>query len=305
MRRESAVRIVKLGLTNFWRNRWLSFAATLIMTLTLLIISFFTVSSIIVGKETQMIRSRIDVSVFFNDSASTSQIVELQKDLASRSDVKTVTYISKDDALEICKKDPKCKKASENITNPNENPLLRSLQVKSSHAESLKDIAEYLKNDKFASIIDNISYKDNKLVIDRLIAITSFTKEFGWLICLVFILISVSVVINTIGLTIFTRKDEIEIMRLVGANDAFIKVPFIVEGFLYGIIATFLSLGTVWLGLMAIAPRVEFYLGVATSQAMIAFFANNFWMMLLLELFVGIMIGICCSLISIRKHLKF
>jgi cell division transport system permease protein len=186
-----------------------------------------------------------------------------------------------------------------------ESALPRSLQIKASEAESLKDIADSLKDENYAPIIDNISYKDNKTVIDRLIAITSFTKEFGWLVCTVFILISILVIINTIRLTIFTRKDEIEIMRLVGANDLFIRVPFVIEGLLYGVIATFLSLGTVWLSLVVIAPRVQHYLGVATSENMMAFFFNHFWLMLFLELIVGMIIGICCSLISIKKHLKF
>lgn len=304
MRTESALRIVKLGLTNFWRNRWLSFAATLIMTLTLLIISFFVISNLAVAKETKAIRSRIDVSVYFNETASTNQIIDLQKNLASRSDVKTVTYISKEDALLVCQKNPTCKKALATNTT-NENSLPRSLEIKANKAEDLQAIADYLKNDSLVSIVHNISYKDNKIIIDKLIAITSFTKEFGLLLCTVFILISISVIINTVRLTIFTRKDEIEIMRLVGANDAFIRIPFIVEGFLYGIIATFLSIAIVWVSLAVISPRVEFYLGLVTSQAMMAFFVNNFWLMFFMELFVGVVIGICCSLISIRKHLRF
>lgn len=303
MRTESALRIVKLGLTNFWRNRWLSFAATLIMTLTILIISFFVISTLAIGKQTDSIRSRMDVSVYFNESATTSQIIDLQKGLASRSDVKTVKYISKEDALLVCQKNPTCKKALSTNTS-NENSLPRSLEVKADKPENLQAIAEYLKSDEIASIVHNISYKDNKTLIDKIIAFTSFGREFGWLICVVFVLISISVIINTIRLTIFTRKDEIEIMRLVGANDVFIKVPFVIEGFLYGVIATFLSIGIVWVSLSVIAPRVQLYLGSVTSRAMMTFFAGHFWLMLGLELIVGIIMGVSCSLFSIRKHLK-
>jgi cell division transport system permease protein len=304
MKTESAVRIVKLGLTNFWRNRWLSFAATLIMTLTLLIVTFFAISTIIINKVTDQVRSKMDVSVYFNDSASTTQITDLQKQLAQRSDVKTVTYVSKDDALKAFTSQKQNQQIA-NIISSNENPLPRSLDIKVIQAESIPAVADYLKQDTFSPIVQNISYQDNKVLIDRLVALTAFIREFGWLICGIFILISILVVINTVRLAMFTRKDEIEIMRLVGANDSFIKVPFVIEGVMYGIIATVFAMGLIWIGLAMILPSTKYYLGATDAQLLISFFLNNFWIMLFLELAVGVAIGVFCSLISIRKHLKF
>ena len=304
MRAESAARIIKLGLTNFWRNRWLSFAATLIMTLTLLIISFFAISNLAIGKTTQSIRARIDVSAFFDDTVSTNQIVDLQKNLAARSDVKTVTYISKEEALIAFKKIQAGKKIGDMVTS-SDNPLFRSLEIKANQTENLQAIADYLGQDQFKPIIESISYQDNKTFIERLIAITAFSKEFGWLLCAAFIIISILVIINTIRLTIFTRRDEIEIMRLVGANDSFVKIPFLIEGLLYGVIATIFSMGIVWAGLAMLVPRIQHYLGNSSSQQLMAFFVSNFWLMLVLELVVGMAIGIVCSFISIRKHLKY
>lgn len=303
MRAESAARIVKLGLINFWRNRGLSFAATLIMTLTLLIISFFVVSTLAVGKTTSSIRERMDMSIYFNETISVDQIASLQKDLGSRSDVRQIKYVSKDDALEICKKNPQCAKAIA-FTDLNKNPLPRSLEVKASQPEKLQEIASFIQDGQYKAYVRGLSYQQNQVTIERLIAITAFMKEFGWLICTIFILISILVSLNTIGLTIFSRRDEIEIMRLVGANDAFIKVPFIIEGFLQGFFATMISMGGVWVGIAVLAPRIKHYLGETTTRTMINFFWDNFWLMLALELIVGITIGIVCSLISIRKHLR-
>lgn len=304
MRMESAGRIIKLGLTNFWRNRWLSFAATLIMTLTLLIITTFVILTLVIGKNTASIREKMDISVRFQDSATNEQIVNLQRQIAARSDVKEVQYISKEEALERFKKQQKGKKVAEIIT-PEENPLSRSLDIKTTAAENLQLIADFLNQDQFKPIIRNISYQDNKKIIDRLIAITSFIKEVGWLMSGVFILISILVIMNTIRLTIFTRKDEIEIMRLVGANDSFVRIPFVVEGLLYGVLATIMAMALVWVGVAVLAPRTEQYLGLAMSQQMVHFFTSHFWLMLLLELIVGIIIGVACSLISIRKHIKY
>lgn len=96
-------RVLKLGLVNFWRNRWLSLAATLVMTLTLLIISTFAIMTLVIGKTTDSIREKMDISVYFNDSASIDQIIDLQNKIAARSDVKEVKYVSKEEALAIFK----------------------------------------------------------------------------------------------------------------------------------------------------------------------------------------------------------
>lgn len=303
MRKESAKRIIKLGVTNFWRNRWLSFAATLIMTLTLLIISTFVILSLVIGKTTDIIRNRMDISVYFQDSATNEQIVDLQRQTVARSDVKEVQYVSKDEALQNCKENPQCQKVS-GFINPEENPLPRSLEIKANTAEDLKNIADFLGQAQFKPIIHDISYQDKQQTIERLIAITSFTKEIGWLMSGVFVLISILVIMNTIRLTIFTRKDEIEIMRLVGANENFIRVPFLVEGLLYGVFATFIAVILLWAGVFIISPRIAHYIDAATAQSMVHFFSSNFWLIFFLELIVGVLIGIICSLISIRKNIK-
>lgn len=300
---QSSSRIFKLGLINFWRNRWLSLAATLVMTVTLLIISMFVIMTLVIDKTTDSIRSKMDISVYFNDSASVDQIVDLQRQIASRSDVKEVKYISKEEALAIFKEQQEGKKISE-LIDPNENPLPRSLEIKATQPEFLDKIANFVGEDEFKPLIHNISYQENKVVIDRLIGVTSFLKKIGWIFSGIFVFISILVILNTIRLTILTRKDEVEIMRLVGASDNFIKVPFIVEGLLYGFFATIIATIFIRIGVSAVSPLIERYLGINMSQRMMAFFSGNFLTIVGLELLVGIVIGIGCSLISIRRYLK-
>lgn len=304
MSNESVRRIIRLGLTNFWRNRWLSFAATLIMTLTLLTISFFVISTLAISKATDLIRSKIDVSVYLDDTAQSNQIIDIQQALAARNDVSSVQFVSKDEALANCRQDPQCRQISDKTLQPGDNPYPASLEVKVTQPENIQSIVDFLNSSREKSIIHDISYRNNKKVIDRLIAITDFMKEFGWIISGFFILISILVIVNTIRLTMFTRKDEIEIMRLVGANDNFIKIPFVIEAMVYGIFATILSIGFIWIGLAVIAPRMSFYLGVSASSQLVSFFTQNFWLMLGLEFAVAMFISISCSLISIRKNIK-
>lgn len=303
MKWQTLSRIFHLGLMNFWRNRWLSLAATLVMTLTLLIISVFVIMSLVVNKTTDSIREKIDISVYFKDSASTDQIIELQREIAARSDVKEVKYISKDEALANFKAQQQGKKVAD-LINSDENPLPRSLEIKATQAENLDQIAQFVSQNTFAPMIHSVSYQENKIVINRLIGFTTFVKRMGWIFSVIFVLISIMVILNTIRLTIFTRKDEIEIMRLVGASDQFIKVPFIIEGFLYGLIATILATIIIKIGVISISPMMEKYLGLNLSNRMLSFFSGSFLSIIGLELLVGIIIGIGCSLFSIRKYVK-
>ena len=296
-------RVLKLGVVNFWRNRWLSLAATLVMTLTLLIISTFAISTIVIGKTTDSIRNKMDISVYFQDSASTEQIVDMQQKIAARSDVKEVKYISKEEALAIFKTQQQGKKVAD-LIDPNENPLPRSIEIKAVEAESLDTIASYVNEEAFKGLVHNISYQENKVVIERLIGFTSFVKKIGWIFSIVFVLIAILVILNTIRLTILTRKDEIEIMRLVGANDSFIKIPFLIEGILYGFIGTIISTIFIKIGVSSISPLIERYMGVDLSLKLNNYFTGNLFTIIGLELLVGIVIGVGCSLISIRRYLK-
>lgn len=297
-------RITKLGLTNFWRNRWLSLASTLIMTLTLLIITMFVVLTIVIGKTTDRIKSKMDVSIYFKDSATTEEITDVQTSLASRGDVKEVKYISKEEALQIWNESQKNERIKE-LIKPEDNPLPRSLEIKATDPSKLQDIASYIENNQtIQPLVHKVSYEDNKEVIDRLLAITSFVKKLGGIMSITFIIVSILVILNTIRLAIYSRKDEIEIMRLVGASDRFIRVPFIVEGLMYGILASLLAYILMWAGIGLVVPLTNRYLSGTTTVTMTDFFLSRFFLLFFMQFLVGILIGVACSLISIRKYLK-
>lgn len=299
----SVSRITKLGLTNFWRNRWLSIASTLVMTLTLLIITLFVVMTIVIGKTTDRIKAKMDISVYFKDSATTEEISNLQETLAARPDVKEVKYISKEEALQIWNERQKNLRIKELVTTE-ENPLPRSLAIKAQDPSQLDNIANFLAAEENASIIHQISYEENKQIIDKLLAITAFIKQMGGIFSAIFIIISILVILNTIRLAIFSRREEIEIMRLVGASDRFIRVPFVVEGVLYGFLACVLAMLLMWMGIFAVTPLVNRYLGETVATGMQSFFISHLAWIFLLQFFVGIIVGIFSSLFSIRRYLK-
>jgi len=332
---QSFSRIIKLGFTNFWRNGWLSMAATFIMTLTLVIISVFLIFNLVINTTTDAIKKKIDLAVYFNDSASETQIRDLRFILEQRSDVKEVKYISKEEAYQKWQVMQKNEKIRSLVTAEN-NFLPRSLEVKAVNPESLDAIASFLsggnneiisKNDNgdagqvlgvnsdsqpvsatnaskgYSSIIRKVSYQENKYIIEKLINITKFSQKLGIILSVIFLVISVLVIFNTIRLTIFTRETEIGVMRLVGASDSFIRTPFLIEGTLYGMFATILSLILMWLGLHFVSPMVTNYLGDVNLN-LEGFFISNLIVIAALELVLSIIICIACSSISIRKNLK-
>ncbi|MGA2666825.1 MAG: permease-like cell division protein FtsX [Patescibacteria group bacterium] len=304
MNRLTIERIIKLGLVNFWRNRWLSLASALVMTLTLIVISIFVILTLVIGRTSDIIKSKMDITVYFNDSATTDQISELQQVLASRPDVKEVAYTSKEEAEKIWEQ-TQTSQALKNIASElGENPFPRSIAIKATDPSKLDAIAGVINSATYQSIIHKVSYQDNKVLIGRLISITTFTKEIGWIFSAVFVIMSVLVVLNTIRLAIYSRKDEIEIMRLVGANDVFIKTPFIVEGIIYGLLACFLATILLWLGFLSLQPLITEHFDPGVALGVRVFYYSHFGWLFLMQFIIGVAVGIGAALFSIRKYLR-
>lgn len=303
MKWQSFKTISKLGFTNFWRNRWLSLAAILIMSLTLIIISVFVIFNVVIDTTTKAIKDKIDLAVYFNDEATELQITELNDQIISRGDIKSVEYITKEQAF-MRWQNLKTSDKIKNLISAEDNPLPRSLEIKTTDPERMDSIASFVALDQFKPIVRSISYQKNKEIIQKLINITKFSSRIGWAFSIIFIAIAVLVILNTIRLTIFTRKDEIEIMRLVGASDSFIRVPFLVEGALYGIFAAVFTVILIGLGLNLVAPLISRYLG-EVSLNLQTFYWHYLGLIILAELALGVLISTICSMVSIRRHLKF
>lgn len=295
-------RIIKLGFTNFKRNWGLSLMATLIMTLTLIIISVFIIFNIVVNTTTESIKEKIDLAVYFKLDTEEKDIRILEDKIKNRLDVKSVHFITKEEALKRWNEMKISQKIKDQISEE-ENPLPFSLDVKTHRSEDLESVANYLSNKEFESIVDRISYKENKDIIEKMVNITNFSRKMGIILGIIFIIISILVILNTVKLAIFTRTKEIEIMRLVGASEIFIRVPFIVEALLYALFATIFSLFLIWLGIYFISPMVTQYLGDVQLDMQGFFISNLFWIFLL-ELIISSIVSVFCSIVSMGKHLK-
>lgn len=295
-------RIIKAGATSFWRNIWLSAATVSIMVLSLIVMTgllFLNVFTDVVIKELQ---ARIDISVYFKLDTRENDMFAVRDELRAISEVERVEYVSRDDALkqfqERNKENSILIQALEEI---GKNPLKASLNVKAKDPTQYASIASFLERPKFQAFIDKVTYRQNATAIERLVNIVTATRKGGLAITLGLIATAVLVAFNTIRIAIYTSRDEIGVMRLVGASNWFVRGPFLIEGILYGAVAACLTLIVAYPTVAVLAPKLTAFLG---GMNMLDYFKANFWTILALELGVGVGLGVFSSFIAIRRYLR-
>lgn len=296
-------RIIRSGVFSFYRNGWLSVAATGIVTFSLVLVSTFVLLLLLGQSVIQNIQQKIDVEVFFKDTAKVTDIMTIKDQLAQNPNAQSVRYISKQEALQIYKGQNQRNQKLLNQLSEEDNPLPASLQVKAKNPDDLNAFNATLDSDFAKPFIESRSDKENRDIIQRLQRIVSFIRSLGIFVSLVVLTFAILVVFNTIRITIFSRREEIEIMRLVGASNWYIRGPFIVEGVFYGIIATAVAMLVVYLVVLTFGPALSSYLK-DINEDVPAYFRANFGIILLVQLITGIGVGVISSLIAIRRHLK-
>jgi len=295
-------RIIKYGKQNFTRNAWLSTATIAIMTLTLMVFGGLLIFNVITKTVIESIENKIDISVYFKNTTSEDDILRIKSILQSLPEVKSVEYISKDKALEIFKqKHANDQTISQAIEQLNENPLLASINIKARDPKEYPIISGYLNNDSIQPFVEKVSYAQNASVIDRLNKITSTAKKGGLGLTIFLSLIAILITFNTIRLAIYSNRESINIMRLVGGSNFFIRGPFLVEGILYGLISAAVSV-------ILMAPIVYFispYANAVVPELFLwNYFVSNLFWLLLYQILFGVGIGLLSSFIAIGKYLK-
>src|SRR5436190_1852547 len=247
-------RIVKNGVVGFGRNIWIAIAAIAMMGITLTILLFAVVANATFRHTIDDITSHIDVSVFLKDSVNEQQRKNMVSQLKAIDNVKSVEYINKEQALKIYEQQNAGNKDLLSAISEINNPLPEKLVIKPKDANQLSTIKTYLDKPSIKTLqSDPTSYSgDRKAAIDKITRATHFFEQAGIIGIIIFIIISMLIIFNTIRMAIFNRRDELMIMRLLGASTGYIRGPFIVETMLYGTVAAIISL-VVCASLFAIA----------------------------------------------------
>lgn len=297
-------RIIKYGFKNFWRQRLISLATLTIILLAILVFQGLLIFNAMATSLLTSIQDKIDISVYFKTNAPEDEILRLKRSLEGLSEVKSVEYISRERALEIFKErhadddDDSILRAIEEL---GENPLPASLNIKAYDPTRYFAIAAYLEDESLKPIVDKVSYSQNQVVIEKMASIIDISKRSGIILTILMTLVAIIVSFNTILLAIYSNREEIGIMRLVGASNAFIRGPFIVEGIIYGTLASLIALAITFPIVYVVSP----YLQILSSDINLkAYFLDNVFVLFFYQLLFGIGIGIISSLIAIRKYLK-
>jgi len=295
-------RVIKRGIVNFQRNGWLSMATICIMTITLFVTGALFITTDLFQSVASELQDKIDITAYFKEDAPEDKILEARKFVLQNPEVKNVEYISKEEAYRIFEEDHKDNDTIiASLQELQSNPLPASLNIKAVDPENYAQIAATLRSSPFNEHIQKINDKQNENAIANLSSIISTTKKIGLFTTIILSAIVVLVTFNTIRLTIYTHKQEIEIMKLVGGTNWFIRVPFIIEGILYGVLASLAAIGILYFGILLVSSRVT---GFLPSSDLISFYKNNFWMLILLETGGGAILGSLSSFIAIKKYLK-
>lgn len=309
MNKVTIKRIFKAGFLSFWRNGFVSFASVLMMTFTLFTILLAIFTGVILNATLQQFRDKADMNVYFVTDAPEDQILALQKSVNALPEVSSSQYISQDEALanfrELHQNDQLTLQALDELGT---NPLGAVLNVKAKDISSYGSIANFLQNQEALQtgapqIIDKINYFDeqHQQAIDRLVQITNSAKLIGLIMIAMFVLITVAITFNTLRLTIYSSREEIQVMRLVGATQGYIRAPFIVEGIMYGFIAAIVTLLifyplTWWLG----NTTASFFGGIN----IFSLYINHFPLLFLIIAGSGVVLGAIASYLAVRRYLK-
>lgn len=301
-------RIIKAGCINFVRNSWLSIAAIAVMVITLTIVLFSVIANATFSHTIQQITDKIDVSFFLKDTITSKQLDDLTTQLKNLSNVKSVSYTSKEQALTTYKQQNAGNVDLLLAISQTDNPLPASLQIKPRDPNKIDDIRTFLdKPDIKALESDNAQYPDDrKQAVDKITHATAFMRKVGVAGVLVFAMISMLIIFNTIQMAIFNRREELTIMRLLGASTSYIRGPFVVETVIYGIVAGVISIVLLnALFTVSSSALQASSLGLLDIGYSNDYFGNHFWLFLTVQLGVGILIGAVSSTIATRRYLKF
>ena len=300
-------RITRTGFFNFWRNGTVSAASVLVMLVTLLTIGAISLGGALLDTSLAELRDKIDINVTFVTTAQEADVLGIKHSLESLPEVLLVTYVSPEEALNQFKErhanDQSILAALDEL---GENPLGAVLNVKARDPSQYASVAAFLESDSALSssgitIIDRVNYFQNKTAIDRLSAIIGSADKLGFGLTLVLAAISMLIAFNTIRLTIYIAKDEISVMRLVGASTGYIQGPFVVVGVIYGVVAAVLAL--------LIFLPATYYLGDVTAGFfsnfnLFSYYIRHFLEIAWIILVSGVLIGALSSTFAIRRYLK-
>lgn len=296
------VRILKYGWNAFLRSGLLTTATVAIMVVALSVFSGLIFFNVITKTALTSLQDKIDVSVYFKTDVDEPTILKVKSALENLDETKEISYISRTEALDRFREKHKSETVViQALDALGDNPLQASLNVKAKDPRQYGAIASYFDSPSIKPVIDKVSYQQNQVVIERLIKVIDTAERGGLIITLLLILIAGLVALNTVRLAIYSNREEIGVMRLVGALNSFISGPYVVQGVLQGLMASIITILLLLPAINVISPYIQ---AMIPEMNLWGYFMKNLFVIFTIQTVAGVALGSISSLIAVRRYLK-
>ena len=299
----SFIRIIKFSLQDIFRNIWLSIVTVTILILALFSVNMLLVVQVISQTAIDAIKEKVDISLYLKAESSEDEIMALKNKVSEINDVKEIVYISKAEALETFreknKNNPEILQALREL---GKNPLTPSLIIKPKASGDITKLTNTLKN-LDSDLIESRNFTDHKLMLGKISSITDKVSQVGLYVSSIFGLIFLIIIFNSLRVSIYTHRKEIQIKRLVGASNPFVYMPFLFSGLIYAFLGIVVVIAVFYPFLSLLQPYLEaFFVGFEVN--IISYFNDNFIKIFGLQFLAVAAINILTSLIAVRKYAR-
>lgn len=297
---------MKSGFIGFWRSAYVSLSSVYVITIALFVIGITILLDQLLMVSLQNLQSKVNINVYFATTADEGEIFAFQNSLETLPDVVSVEFTSREESLnryrELNQNNAVALQALEELGT---NPLGAILTVQAANTAQYESIAAYIQEQKdltaeSSPLIDSFNYFDTRPAIDKLTAIIGAVERGSFIAMIILIMAAVLITFNTIRLAIYTAREEIAVMRLVGASNMFIRGPFLIQGILYGLLSAIFALAIIYPLVVWLGPAAEEYL----EFNIYTYFVEDFSRLLLILVGIGISLGLVSSLLAIARYLK-
>lgn len=301
-------RVSRYGLIGFFRNGFVSLAAILIMTITLFVGASLLIGGAALQATLVGLTEKVDVNVYFLTTAPEERIIDLKKSIEALPETALVEYTSRDVAIQRFRERHKNDQLTlQALDELGENPLGASLAIRAKETSQYETIAKFLDASPSAQgvgeerIIERVNFSQNKAAIDRLSDIIGTVRTLGSAVAIFLSIASILIAFNTIRLAIYTSRDEIGVMKIVGADHWYVRGPFMIAGVLYGVTAGILVLLILYPLSLYLAGSSRAFFGNFDT---LTYFTSNFQLLFLATVGVGVLLGAVSSFLAVHRYLK-
>lgn len=299
-------RIVRAGFVGFWRNAFVSMTSVYVMIIALFVVFSAMLFDQLLTKTLQNLQSQVDINVYFMPNAPEEEVDRIRTAVAALPEVVSVDFKSREEVLEEYRaRNQGDTTALQALDELNENPLGATIAIQAENTAQYQSINRFLQEQQAQEsptvpVIDEVNYDNNQQAIDTLTGFIDVTERVSYIVTIVLLSAAVLITFNTVRLGIYTSREEIAIMRLVGASNMFIRGPFMMQGVMYGFLAGLLTLAIYYPILIWLGPGSETLFGLNLFD----YYMDNFKMIFGVIIGIGVVLGLLSSTIAVARHLR-